>query len=134
MCVQDLNPSLQNRHNFFCVFQSNRGKREPSASRARSASHAQGEERKKFNVYLPSHLICALCLPSTCLSSPVKCNKLHLFCTSPKVKPTLKTITNHKEPWYRLDFRRFFVLGLRSSLRRDSIGEERGLIFPNSGW
>ena len=131
MCVQDLNLSLQNRHNFFCVFQSNRGKREASA---KCESRARGEERKKINVYIPSRLICALCLHSTCLWSPVKRNKLHRFCTSPKVKPTLKTITNHKEPWYRLDFRRFFVLGLRSSLRRDSIGEERGLIFPNSGW
>ena len=117
--------------NFFCVFQSNRGKREASA---KCESRAQGEERKKINVYIPSRLICALCLRSTCRWSPVKRNKLHRFCTSPKVKPTLKTITNHKEPWYRLDFRRFFVLGLRSSLRRDSIGEERGLIFPNSGW
>ena len=131
MCVQDLNLSLQNRHNFFCVFQSNRGKREASA---KCESRARGEERKKINVYIPSRLICALCLHSTCLWSPVKRNKLHRFCTSPKVKPTLKTITNHKEPWYRLDFRRFFVLGLRSSLRRESIGKERGLIFPNSGW
>ena len=131
MCVQDLNLSLQNRHNFFCVFQSNRGKREASA---KCKSRARGEERKKINVYIPSRLICALCLHSTCLWSPVKRNKLHRFCTSPKVKPTLKTITNHKEPWYRLDFRRFLVLGLRSSLRRESIGKERGLIFPNSGW
>ena len=144
---RDLNPGVQNGMYYKCVFKTLTlacrtgiiffacfSRTEASVSRARSASHAQGEERKKFNVYLPSHLICALCLPSTCLSSPVKCNKLHLFCTSPKVKPTLKPITNHKEPWYRLDFRRFFVLGLRSSLRRDSIGEERGLIFPNSGW
>ena len=116
---------------FFCVFQSSRGKREASA---KCESRARGEERKKINVYIPSRLICALCLRSTCRWSPVKRNKLHRFCTSPKVKPTLKTITNHKEPWYRLDFRRFFVLGLRSSLRRDSIGKERGLIFPNSGW
>ena len=131
MCVQDLNPSLQNRHNYFCVFQSNRGKREASA---KCESRARGEERKKINVYIPSRLICALCLPSTCLWSPVKRNKLHRFCTSPKVKPALKTITNHKEPWYTFDFRRFFMSGLRSSLKRDSVGEECGLIFPNSGW
>ena len=131
MCVQDLNLSLQNRHNFFCVFQSNRGKREASA---KCESRARGEERKKINVYIPSRLICALRLPSTCLWSPVKRNKLHRFCTSPKVKPALKTITNYKEPWYTLDFRRFFVSGLRSSLKRDSVGEECGLIFPNSGW
>ena len=46
MCVQDPNPSLQNRRNFFCVFQSNRGKREASAKcKSRARRGAQKDQR-----------------------------------------------------------------------------------------
>ena len=46
MCVQDPNPSLQSRRNFFCVFQSNRGKREPRAKcESRARRGAQKDQR-----------------------------------------------------------------------------------------
>ena len=118
---------------FFACF----SRTEASVRRAGSESHAREERSAKRSTCTYPRAwfaICALRLPSTFLWSPVKRNKLHRFCTSPKVKPASKTIKNHKEPWYTFDFRHFFVSGLRSSLKRDSVGEECGLIFPNSGW